>query len=64
MLSEKNTLRENLLAVEDRIETACKRAGRKRSEVTLVAVSKTKPVEMLREAYDWTSSDEQSQIHR
>ena len=52
MLSEKNTLRENLLAVEDRIETACRRAGRKRSEVTLVAVSKTKPVEMLREAYD------------
>lgn len=38
--------------VEARIAAACARAGRDRSEVTLIAVSKTKPVEMLREAYD------------
>nr|WP_253293840.1 YggS family pyridoxal phosphate-dependent enzyme [Falcatimonas sp. MSJ-15] len=34
------------------IEEACKRAGRDTSEVTLIAVSKTKPVCMLQEAYD------------
>ena len=38
---------ENLKEVEAKIEAACKRAGRDRSEVTLIAVSKTKPVEML-----------------
>ncbi len=43
---------ENLRAVEERIGAACERAGRNRDEVTLVAVSKTKPVEMIREAYD------------
>ena len=37
-------LRENLQEVEERIQEACRRAGRDRSEVTLVAVSKTKPV--------------------
>lgn len=45
-------LKENLAAVEERIMEACKRAGRSRDEVTLIAVSKTKPVEMLREVYD------------
>ena len=43
---------ENLKEVEAKIEAACKRAGRDRSEVTLIAVSKTKPVEMLQEVYD------------
>lgn len=37
----------NLEEVEENICRACKRAGRDRSEVTLIAVSKTKPVEML-----------------
>lgn len=41
---------ENLKEVEQRISAACERAGRKRSEVTLIAVSKTKPVEMIQEA--------------
>ena len=45
-------LKENLQEVEERIQEACRRAGRDRSEVTLVAVSKTKPVSMLKEAYD------------
>ena len=45
-------LRENLQKVEENIEAACKRAGRDRSEVTLIAISKTKPVDMLQEVYD------------
>ena len=45
-------IRENLEEVEKKITAACKRAGRDRSEVTLIAVSKTKPISMLTEAYD------------
>ena len=45
-------LKENLANVEKKIEQACKNAGRSRDEVTLIAVSKTKPVEMLQEIYD------------
>ena len=45
-------LKENLANVEQNIEQACKNAGRSRDEVTLIAVSKTKPVEMLQEIYD------------
>lgn len=45
-------LKENLQRVEENINAACKKAGRDRSEVTLISVSKTKPVEMLKEAYD------------
>jgi hypothetical protein len=44
-------VKENLAEVEERIKLACKRAGRDRREVTLVAVSKTKPVSMIEEAY-------------
>ena len=45
-------LKDQLQEVEKRIQAACDRAGRKREEVTLIAVSKTKPVETLQEAYD------------
>ena len=45
-------LKENLANVEKNIEQTCKNAGRSRDEVTLIAVSKTKPVEMLQEIYD------------
>ena len=45
-------LKENLAQVEARIQEACKKAGRNRDEVTLIAVSKTKPVTMLQEIYD------------
>lgn len=45
-------IKENLDTVEKNIEAACKRAGRDRSEVTLIAVSKTKPIEDLMEAYN------------
>lgn len=45
-------LKENLAQVEENIQRVCERAGRDRKEVTLIAVSKTKPVDMLREIYD------------
>ena len=45
-------LKDQLQEVEKKIQAACDRAGRKREEVTLIAVSKTKPVETLQEAYD------------
>ncbi|HEX9405985.1 MAG TPA: YggS family pyridoxal phosphate-dependent enzyme [Thermoanaerobaculia bacterium] len=41
------SIAENLAAVEQRIRAACERGGRKRSEVTLVAVSKTFPAEKV-----------------
>ena len=44
-------VRENLIAVEEKIREACARAGRNREDVTLICVTKTKPVEMLEEAY-------------
>jgi hypothetical protein len=37
-----------LHAVEERLQAACRRAGRPRSDVTLVAVTKTVPVEVAR----------------
>lgn len=43
-------IKENLEYVENRISESCKRAGRNRNEVTLIAVSKTKPVSDIREA--------------
>lgn len=43
-------IKENYRQVEQKICEACMRSGRERSEVTLIAVSKTKPVEMIKEA--------------
>lgn len=40
---------ENLAEVEKKVCEACERAGRSRDEVTLIAVSKTKPVSMIEE---------------
>ncbi len=40
---------ENYKEVKKRVEAACKRAGRKCEEVTIIAVSKTKPVSMIEE---------------
>lgn len=45
-------LKENLAEVQSRVEQACKRAGRNVAEVTLIAVSKTKPVTDLQEIYN------------
>jgi len=44
------TLAENLARLEDSIATACRQTGRNRSEVELMAVSKTYPAETLLEA--------------
>ena len=46
-------IKENLVQVYGNIEKACENAGRNPMEVKLIAVSKTKPVEMLLEAYEW-----------
>ena len=45
-------LKENLAEVEKNICAACEKAGRLREDVTLIAVSKTKPFPMLQEIYD------------
>ena len=43
---------ENLAQVQKNINESCNKSNRDPNEVTLIAVSKTKPVEMLKEAYD------------
>jgi pyridoxal phosphate enzyme (YggS family) len=45
-------LRERLERVEDRIRAAANRAGRKREDIALIAVTKKFPAEVIREAYD------------
>lgn len=45
-------VKENIAAVKKMIADACNEAGRNQDDVTLVAVSKTKPNEMIMEAYD------------
>lgn len=44
-------IRENLQDVNNRIKSAAEQAKRSLDEITLIAVSKTKPVPMLEEAY-------------
>lgn len=44
-------IKEQLEIVENNICRACQKSGRKREQVTLIAVSKTKPIEDLKEAY-------------
>lgn len=50
-------VKEQYLEVEENVQKACIRAGRKRDEITLIAVSKTKPLDMLLEAYDAGARD-------
>ena len=45
-------LEKNLKSIQDKVKDACKRSGRHPEDVTLIAVSKTKPVSMLQEIYD------------
>jgi PLP dependent protein len=47
-----SSVKENLAAVRERIVKAAEAAGRDPASVTLVAVSKTKPIEAIREAWD------------
>ena len=45
-------IRERLEKVQNSISEAVKASGRDEKDVTLIAVSKTKPVEMIKEVYD------------
>lgn len=45
------TLRERIAQIQERIDSACRRAGRRADEVKLIAVSKTFTAERIREAY-------------
>lgn len=46
-------VKENLAKTEEQIKAACERSGRKPDSVTLIAVSKTKPVRLIEEAYEY-----------
>ena len=48
---QSKTLAKNYNAVKENIKKACEQAGRSQEEVTLLAVSKTKPVDMLMDVY-------------
>jgi hypothetical protein len=50
-------IKENIAKVEEVIKSECEKAGRDTGSVTLIAVSKTKPVELLWEAYDYGCRD-------
>ncbi|MBQ6095635.1 MAG: YggS family pyridoxal phosphate-dependent enzyme, partial [Lachnospiraceae bacterium] len=50
-------IKENYFEVNEKVRKACDRAGRNRDGVTLIAVSKTKPLEDLREAYEAGARD-------
>ena len=45
------TIQENIARVREQIEAAARRAGRALEDITLMAVSKTFPPELIREAY-------------
>src|SRR6266852_2647061 len=45
-------IRENLIRVQERIDAAARRAGRRPEEITLIGVSKTQPVAAIREAFE------------
>ncbi len=44
---------ENIREIQNNIRKTCEKCGRNYEDVTLLCVSKTKPVEMLKEAYDY-----------
>lgn len=50
-------IQEQMTYVQEKIREACGRVSRNPEEVTLIAVSKTKPVEMLLEAYEAGARD-------
>ncbi|MGN0431056.1 MAG: YggS family pyridoxal phosphate-dependent enzyme [Lachnospiraceae bacterium] len=45
-------IKDNIEQVKKNIRKACERSGRNAAEAKLIAVSKTKPLSMLREAYE------------
>lgn len=50
-------VKENLFQIQENIRKACEKSGRDPEEITLIAVSKTKPISMLEEAYEAGSRD-------
>lgn len=46
-------IQDNLEYVQNRVQSACQKVGRNPAEVTLIAVSKTKPIEMIKEAISY-----------
>ncbi len=50
-------IKENLRAVNARIAAAAKKSGRSAEEITLVAVSKTHPAEVIKAAVEYDASD-------
>lgn len=52
-----NTIKDHLNEVRENIRKACEKSGRSPKEVTLIAVSKTKPLFMLEEAYEAGARD-------
>lgn len=50
-------IKDNYNDIKNIVENVATKAGRSTDDVTLIAVSKTKPIEMLREAYDAGARD-------
>ena len=49
-MEKNNFIIENLFQVEENIRFACEKSNRNRDEITLIAVSKTKPIDMVTSA--------------
>lgn len=49
-VANKMSVAQNISDIRERIAAACKRAGRQPHEVTLIAITKTQPVPVIREA--------------
>ena len=52
-MQETKSIQDAIKEVEDKIFAACKRVGRNPEEVTLIAVSKTMPVQAIKEAMEY-----------
>ncbi len=50
-------IKDNMMLVQQKIDAACEKAGRNVEDVTLITVSKTKPISMLQEAYEAGARD-------
>src|SRR5258707_15075442 len=49
---DREQIRDNLLRVQERVAAAARKAGRRSAEITLIGISKTKPAEAIRAAYE------------
>jgi len=51
-VDDHHKIRDNLLRVQERIDAAARKVGRRSDEITLIGVSKTHPAEAIRAAYE------------